>query len=76
MLKKNWKSAYIDLRATLNFYQKYYAIVIFRLKSISDLDSGSLPRLYGESIHIRKIKNLGFVATTGNKMAKTTLTSG
>ena len=31
--------------------RQFHAIVIFRLKPISDLDSGSLPRLYGEFIY-------------------------
>ena len=30
-----------------------HAIVIFRLKSISDLDSGSLPRFFGEFIYMK-----------------------
>ena len=31
---------------------KFHTIVIFRLKSISYLDSGSLPRLYGEFMYV------------------------
>ena len=59
--------------AYLFFRRQFHAIVIFRLKSISDLDSGSLPFWW---IHIRKIKNHGVVTTTGREMARNTLTSG
>ena len=33
--------------------RQFHAIVIFRLKSISDLDSGSLPRFFGEFIYVK-----------------------
>ena len=33
--------------------RQFHAIVIFRLKSISDLDSGSLPRFFGEFIYMK-----------------------
>ena len=33
--------------------RQFHAIVIFRLESISDLDSGSLPRFFGEFIYIK-----------------------
>ena len=33
--------------------RQFNAIVIFRLKSISDLDSGSLPRFFGEFIYMK-----------------------
>ena len=55
--------------------RQFHAIVIFRLKSISDLDSGSLPRFFWW-IRIRKINNRDDVTTTGREMAKTALTSG
>ena len=34
-------------------WRQFHAIVIFRLKSISDLDSGSLPRFFGEFIYMK-----------------------
>ena len=38
-----------DLFPSYSFFRRqFHAIVIFRLKSISDLDSGSLPRFFGE----------------------------
>ena len=37
----------------LFFRRQFHAIVIFRMKSISDLDSGSLPRLFGEFIYAK-----------------------
>ena len=46
-----WSETYFgqDLfPAYLFFRRQFHAIVIFRLKSISDLDSGSLPRFFGE----------------------------
>ena len=33
--------------------RQFNAIVIFRLKSIFDLDSESLPRFYGEFIYVK-----------------------
>ena len=42
--------------AYLFFRRQFHAIVIFRLKSISDLDSGSLSNFF-LWIHIRKIEN-------------------
>ena len=43
----------ISERAYLSPGRQFHAIVIFRLKSISDLDSGSLPRLYGEFVYAK-----------------------
>ena len=37
--------------AYLFFRRQFHPIVIFRFKSISDLDSGSLPRYFGEFIY-------------------------
>ena len=71
-----WSETYFcqDLfPAYLFFRRQFHAIVIFRLKSISDLDSGSLPRWW---IHTRKIKNRGVVTTTEREMARNTLASG
>ena len=48
-----WSETYFwqDLfPAYLFFRRQFHAIVIFRLKSISDLDFGSLPRFFGEFI--------------------------
>ena len=33
--------------------RQFHAIVIFRLKSISDIDSGTLPGLYGEFMYAK-----------------------
>ena len=54
---------------------QFPAIVVFRLELIFALDSGSLPRLYGEFMYA-KIKNRGVLTTTGSELAKTTLTRG
>ena len=51
--------------------RQLHVIVIFRLKSISDLDSQIAWR-----IQVRKIKNHGAVTTTGIEMAKTAITGG
>ena len=48
-----WSETYFreDLfPAYLYFRRQFHAIAIFRLQSISDLDSGSLPRFFGEFI--------------------------
>ena len=37
----------------LLFRRQFHAIVIFRLKSICDLDSGSLHRFFGEFIYAK-----------------------
>ena len=37
----------------LFFRRQFQPIVIFRLKSIPDLDSGSLPRFFGEFIYAK-----------------------
>ena len=56
LLLKNsttWSETYFrqDLfPAYLFFRRQFHAIVIFGFKSISDLDSGSLPRFFGEFI--------------------------
>ena len=39
--------------AYLFFRHQFHAIVIFRLKSICDLDSGSLSRFFGEFIYTK-----------------------
>ena len=73
-----WSETYFreDLfPAYLFFRRQFHAIVIFRFKSISDLDSGSLPRSFGELIYA-KLKNRGVVTTTEREMARNTLTSG
>ena len=49
-----WSETYFrqDLFTSYLFFRRqFHAIVIFRLKSISDLDSGSLPRFFGEFIY-------------------------
>ena len=51
-----WSETYFrqDLFPSYSFSRRqFHAIVIFRLKSISDLDSGSLPRFFGEFIYIK-----------------------
>ena len=51
-----WSETYFrqDLfPAYLFFRRQFHAIVIFRFKSISDLDSGSLPRFFGEFIYAK-----------------------
>ena len=48
-----WSETYFrqDLFPSYLFFgRQFHAIVIFRLKSISDLDSGCLPRFFGEFI--------------------------
>ena len=73
-----WSETYFrqDLFLSYLFFKRqFHAIVIFRLKSISNLDSGSLPRFFWW-IHIRKIYNRGVITTTGREIAKTSLTSG
>ena len=54
--------------------RQFHAIVIFRLKSISDLDSGSLLR-YLVNPYTQNLKSL-CRNKTGREIAKTTLTSG
>ena len=51
-----WSETYFreDLfPAYLFFRRQFHAVVIFRFKSISDLDSGSLPRFFGEFIYAK-----------------------
>ena len=51
-----WSETYFrqDLfPAYLFFMRQFHAIGIFRFKSISDLDSGSLPRFFGEFIYAK-----------------------
>ena len=51
-----WSETYFrqDLfPAYLFFRRQFHAIVIFRFKSSSDLDSGSLPRFFGEFIYAK-----------------------
>ena len=43
----------ISGRTYLFFRRQFHAIVIFRRKSISGLDSRSLPRLFGEFIYAK-----------------------
>ena len=67
-----WSKTYFrqDLFPTYLFFRRqFHAIVIFRLKSISDLDSGSLPRFL-VWIHIRKIKKRGVVTRLDVKLPK------
>ena len=52
-----WSKTYFrqDLfPAYLFFRRQFHAIVIFRLKSISDPDSGSLPRFFGVNSYTQK----------------------
>ena len=43
-----------DLFPTYLFFRRqFHAIVIFGFKSISDLDSGSLPKYFGEFIYAK-----------------------
>ena len=56
-----WSETYFrqDLFPSYLFSRRqFHAIVIFLLKSISDLDSGSLPRFFGEFIYV-KLKVVG-----------------
>ena len=56
-----WSETYFrqDLFPSYLFSRRqFHAIVIFHLKSISDLDSGSLPRFFGEFIYV-KLKVVG-----------------
>ena len=58
MKNTTWSETYFrqDLFPTyLFFMRQFHALVIFRLKSISDLDSGSLPRFFGEFIYTKLI---------------------
>ena len=51
-----WSETYFrqDLFPSYLFFRRqFHAIVIFHLKSISDLDSGSLPRIFGEFIYAK-----------------------
>ena len=51
-----WSETYFrqDLFPAYLFCRRQFrAIVIFRLKLVSDLDSGSLPRFFGEFIYIK-----------------------
>ena len=51
-----WSETYFrqDLFPSYLFSRRqFHAIVIFRLKSISDLNSGSLPRFFGEFIYMK-----------------------
>ena len=51
-----WSETYFrqDLFPSYLFsMRQFHAIVIFRLESISDLDSGSLPRFFGKFIYMK-----------------------
>ena len=51
-----WSETYFrqDLFPAYLFFRRlFHAIVIFRFKSISDLDSGSIPRFFGEFIYAK-----------------------
>ena len=51
-----WSETYFrqDLFPSYLFSRsQFHAIVIFRLKSISDIDSGSLLRFFGEFLYIK-----------------------
>ena len=61
METRTWSETYFrqDLFPSYLFSKRqFHAIVIFLLKSISDLDSGSLPRFFGEFIYV-KLKVVG-----------------
>ena len=54
--KNTWSETYFrqdPFPSYLLFRRQFHAIVIFRLKSISDLDSGFLPRFFGEFIYAK-----------------------
>ena len=54
--QSTWSQTYFSedlFPAYLFFRRRFHAIVIFRFKSISDLDSGSLPRFLGEFIYAK-----------------------
>ena len=56
ILTVTWSETYFrqDLFPSYLFSRRqFHAIVIFRLKSISDLDSGSLPRFFGEFLYMK-----------------------
>ena len=56
ILMATWSETYFrqDLfPAYLFIRRQFHAIVIFRPKLISDLDSGSLPRFFGEFIYTK-----------------------
>ena len=56
MYARTWSETYIrqDLFPSYLFSRRqFHAIVIFRPKSISDLDSGSLPMFFGEFIYMK-----------------------
>ena len=56
VLYGTWSETYFrqDLfPAHLFLRRQFHAILIFRLKSTSDLDSGSLPRFFGEFIYAK-----------------------
>ena len=56
VLRSTWSETYFrqDLFPSYLFFRRqFHAIVIFRLKSISDQDSGSLPRFFGEFIYAK-----------------------
>ena len=80
LLLKNsttWSETYFrqDLfPAYLFFRRQFHAIVIFRFKSISDLDW--IPPQIFCWIYRQKIKNRGVVTTTECEMDRNTLTSG
>ena len=72
VLYYTWSETYFRqglFPAYLFVMRQFPAIVIFRLKSISDLDSGSLPRIFWW-IHLRKIKNSGVVTRLDVKWPK------
>ena len=51
-----WSETYFQqdlFPAYLFFRRQFHAIVIFRLKSISDIDSESLVRFFGEFIYAK-----------------------
>ena len=53
--QSTWSETYFRediFPAYLFFRRQFHAIVIFLLKSISDLESGFLPRFFGEFIYI------------------------
>ena len=73
-----WSETYFrqDLFPSYVFsVRQFPEFVNFRLKSSSDLDSGFLPRFYGEFMYAN-LKNRAVVTTTESKMAKTAHTNG
>ena len=55
-MTNTWSESYFrqdPFPAYLFFRRQFHAIVIVRLKLISDLDSGSLPKFFGEFMYTK-----------------------